>query len=300
MVTQAIPRLNPSTRTEKGPVGLRAIARNQLSFAAISSSYPWPDAELQPRATWFLLHSADLKRGEVRVELSLAGGTTDGGIVDSWLERIILGTIEVVEMPTHMRAQKDVTPSDEIVINVEGCRGNMGNLFNSSRLELARRRRGLTKSSLANEAGISLRSLNAYELGDRQPTSETVVRLAASLDFEPAFFFGDDLDMPPVEGTSFRALTTLTARQRDQALGSAALGVLFFDWLSKRFVLPELEIPPFDPKAPELAANALRAEWGLGEQPVRNMIHLLEAHGIRVLSLVEECRASRCVLLLAR
>jgi Zn-dependent peptidase ImmA (M78 family) len=31
----------------------------------------------------------------------------------------------------------------------------------------------------------------------------------------------------------------------------------------------------------------LRAEWGLGEQPISNMIHLLESHGVRVFSLAE-------------
>ena len=36
---------------------------------------------------------------------------------------------------------------------------------------------------------------------------------------------------------------------------------------------------------------AVRGEWGLGERPIRNMVHLLEAHGVRVFSLVEECAA---------
>src|SRR5262249_44304680 len=31
-----------------------------------------------------------------------------------------------------------------------------------------------------------------------------------------------------------------------------------------------------------------RAEWGLGQRPVKNMVHLLERHGVRVLSLAEE------------
>ena len=35
---------------------------------------------------------------------------------------------------------------------------------------------------------------------------------------------------------------------------------------------------------------AVRSEWGLGERPISNAIHLLESHGVRVFSLVEECR----------
>ena len=33
---------------------------------------------------------------------------------------------------------------------------------------------------------------------------------------------------------------------------------------------------------------AVRTEWGLGERPVKNMIHRLEAHGVRVFSLAED------------
>ena len=33
---------------------------------------------------------------------------------------------------------------------------------------------------------------------------------------------------------------------------------------------------------PETAAEAIRSEWGLGERSIPNLIHLLEAHGVRV------------------
>jgi hypothetical protein len=35
---------------------------------------------------------------------------------------------------------------------------------------------------------------------------------------------------------------------------------------------------------------AVRSEWRLGERPISDMIHLLKAHGVKVFSLVEECR----------
>ena len=41
---------------------------------------------------------------------------------------------------------------------------------------------------------------------------------------------------------------------------------------------------------PETAADVVRMEWGLGEQPIPNLIHLLEVHGVRVFSLAEESR----------
>lgn len=160
--------------------------------------------------------------------------------------------------------------------------------FNYSRLDLARRRRGLTKSALAKGAAISPRNLNFYERGEQVPNAETLARLASILSFPTEFFLGADLDEPPVEGASFRALSRLTARERDQALSSGALALALADWIDERFNLPKSEIPQYQGIAPETASEAVRDKWGLGERRIPNMIHLLEAHGVRVFSLAEE------------
>jgi Zn-dependent peptidase ImmA (M78 family) len=41
---------------------------------------------------------------------------------------------------------------------------------------------------------------------------------------------------------------------------------------------------------PETAAHMVRSEWQLGVLPVKNMVHLLEAKGVRVFSLAENTR----------
>src|SRR4051812_49840644 len=86
--------------------------------------------------------------------------------------------------------------------------------FNASRLDLARRRRGLTKSKLASSAGISTRIVTAYERREREPSDETLQRLASVLNFPVEFFAGDDVEEPSIDGVSFRALSSMTARQR--------------------------------------------------------------------------------------
>lgn len=40
---------------------------------------------------------------------------------------------------------------------------------------------------------------------------------------------------------------------------------------------------------PEHAPDAVRAAWGLGQKKISNMVHLLEAHGVRVFFMVQEC-----------
>lgn len=163
--------------------------------------------------------------------------------------------------------------------------------FNPQRLDIARQRRGLTKASLATALSVSTRMLSAYEAHTSLPSDATIDRMSERLDFPRSFFFGDDLDEPSVDGTSFRAMSRLTSRQRDQARGAAAIASALTDWVDARFKLPEQQVPTYEGIDAETAAIAVRSEWGVGERPIKNMIHTLEGHGVRVFSLPEECSA---------
>src|SRR4051812_17050353 len=142
--------------------------------------------------------------------------------------------------------------------------------FNPTRLDLARRRRGLTKSRLAEAAGITPRLLNLYERGEREVTEATAEKLSAVLSFPVAFFKGDDVEEPPLEGVSFRSLSTMTARQRDQATGAAAICLQLDDWIRQRFEMPVADVPRLRGVDPETAAQAVREAWGMGERKAPN------------------------------
>ena len=161
--------------------------------------------------------------------------------------------------------------------------------FNATRLDLARRRRGLTKGKLAAAAGVSTRILAAYERGEREPSDGTVKKLAAALRFPAEFFTGDDIEEPSIDGVSFRSLSTMTARQRDQATGAACIALQLDDWIRERFDLPAPDVPRLGNVDPEAAADAVRQLWAMEQGKAPNMVHLLEAHGARVFSLVQEC-----------
>lgn len=161
--------------------------------------------------------------------------------------------------------------------------------FNWQRLDLARQRRGLTKVALATTIGVSSRMITAYESGDKQPSPLTIDRMATALRFPREFFLGDDLDEPTVEGVSFRAMSKLTVRQRNQARASATLARTLIEWVELKFNLPAPQVPQYEGVDPETAAIAVRNEWGLGEQSIKNVMHTLEAHGVRIFSLPEEC-----------
>lgn len=158
--------------------------------------------------------------------------------------------------------------------------------FNPKRLTLARRRRGLTKTKLAERLGVEVRSVTAYESDEFRPDRDRLHRLAETLHFPVSFFLGDDLEEIVPDIVSFRSMSKMTSKQRDTALGAGAIALLLNGWIEARFDLPGPELPDLSQDAsPEAAADTLRQLWGLGEWPVKNMIHLLEARGVRVFSL---------------
>ena len=160
--------------------------------------------------------------------------------------------------------------------------------FNPERLDLARRRRGMTKRALAETLGITAMTLNNYRLMKHGPSRETLPKIVMTLGFPESFFFGPDFDEPPTQGVSFRAVSTLTARLRHQLVAVGTLGLMFSDWIDSKVELPKPDIPQLDDVDPEMAAAEVRRVWALGQRPIRNMIHLLEYHGVRVFSLSED------------
>lgn len=162
--------------------------------------------------------------------------------------------------------------------------------FAPGRLDLARRRRGLTKAHLAKLMGVTPRALTFYLAGQRMPSSTTVDQVAEALDFPPAFFYAEEIPEPPVDGVSFRALSAMTATQRDKVIGAAAIALQLDDWIRERFNLPAPNVPRLRRDDPEAAAEAVREAWGLGQNRAPNLVHLLEKHGVRVYSLAEDCK----------
>ena len=160
--------------------------------------------------------------------------------------------------------------------------------FNPQRLELARKRRGLTMTRLANLVGLQARSISAFERGEFPPSDVTLNELANELRFPVGFFFGPPLDMPDKLAVSFRALSRMTAGQRDAALGAGALALALNDWLDGRFVLPTANLPDLRSEEPEAAADIVRSQWHLGYRGIPNLVHLLELQGVRVYSLTQD------------
>jgi Zn-dependent peptidase ImmA (M78 family)/transcriptional regulator with XRE-family HTH domain len=164
-------------------------------------------------------------------------------------------------------------------------------MFNGSRLALARKRRGWTKRKLAEQIGVTDRSIMLFEKGELEPGELTLPGIAEALQFPMEFFSGPDLEEVPTDAVSFRALSKMTASQQKAAESAVPFAFGLSDWVGDRFHLPEPNVPRLGPGIdPETAAEVVRAEWSLAEAPISNVIHLLESRGVRVFSLAEENR----------
>jgi len=164
-------------------------------------------------------------------------------------------------------------------------------MFSSNRLSLARRRRRLTGKALAELVGVTAVTISRLESGSNEPEPATLTALARVLGFAEEFFSEDDVEELPLDAASFRSLTAMSAKERDAALAAGSFAYLLVDWVDARFNLPSADLVDLShERDAELAAVALRQRWGLGEQPISNMIRLLESKGVRVLSLSENTK----------
>ncbi len=166
-------------------------------------------------------------------------------------------------------------------------------MFNPMRLVIARERRAKTKKGFADEVGLTSQTIFRYESGEQIPPIETVEKFASVLEFPVSFFFGADVEYPRRDNASFRGLASKSGKIMDAALASGAMAYLFDDWVWEidRYTRIEPNLPDLGGGiAPDVAAQIIREQWRLGDKPIENMVHLLEAKGIRVFSLAENTK----------
>lgn len=168
-------------------------------------------------------------------------------------------------------------------------KSRVSEMFTPQRLLLARRRKKMTAKALAEALDISTAQLSKLETG-KATTDEAILHKAASiLDVSVEFLCAPELEQIPAEAATFRSLARMTAASRDSATTAASYAFALSDWVDARYNLPEweaLDFAEFD--GPAAAARELRARWGVGEKPIKDIIMLLESKGIRVFSLAEQ------------
>jgi len=163
--------------------------------------------------------------------------------------------------------------------------------FVPSRLEFARKRRGIPRTKLAELVGLASKTIQRWESGNSEPGGDQVEALAEHLRVLPTFFYSYEIDQLPCAAVSFRALSKMSATERDAATAAGRLGVEVIRWIEGMFKLPDHDVPSLTGWEPELAADTVRERWGLGTGPIRHFVATCELHGIRVLSVSPDYRS---------
>lgn len=161
-------------------------------------------------------------------------------------------------------------------------------MFVIEKLRLARKLRGKSKKELSLRLDIAQKTLSEWENGKAIPKYEKIQQVANFLEFPVDFFYTNEKFKLQMDNISFRATSRLSALDRDQAIANLNLASLINDWIDNNFNLPKVQLPDMSGYDPVEAAKIIRKEWSL-EECINNTICLLEQHGVRVYSTMEDC-----------
>ncbi len=161
------------------------------------------------------------------------------------------------------------------------------------RLKLARSAAGLSLRDLSAKIGnrVTAQAIGKYERNESMPSSGVLIALADALAVSVDYLVGDQ-DMV-FEAVEFRKKTV--TRRREEAQVEAKVLHLLERYLLVEEVLHLRSVEWYSPReAPypvvrdiaeaDRAARSLREHWGLGNDPIPNLVELLEEQGIKVLA----------------
>jgi Zn-dependent peptidase ImmA (M78 family) len=167
---------------------------------------------------------------------------------------------------------------------------NMENYF-PERLRTARALSGFSLQELSDKLAnkVTRQALHKYEKGEALPDSEMIRLLSRVLDVSESFF--SRIAKPVELGTiEFRKAAKMPVKEQDRLIEKVR------DRLSRYLEIEELLALTSSFSNPishqqsigglediEVAAQALRSDWGLGCDPISNCIDLIEDHHIKVI-----------------
>lgn len=158
------------------------------------------------------------------------------------------------------------------------------------RLKVARLASGLSLRDLSDRIGnlVTPQAIGKYERNEDMPGSKALLALATALAVSPEYLLGDQELV--LEGMEFRRKSELGRRAESHLEARVLDRVERYLTVEEMLSLPSVswdrprEAPyPVDSVADaDQAAQSLRMAWGLGRDPIPNLVELLEERGIKV------------------
>ncbi len=153
--------------------------------------------------------------------------------------------------------------------------------FNGNRLKTARLYREMTVEDLANELNVTKQTISLYENDKVSFPFEKLLKLSSALKFPSEYFLQEDDPSIKSRSIYFRSLLKTKKKERiSQKIKMEHLAKIY-NVMSEYLDFPALNLPePKEYSSPEEAAMELRSFWKLGDEPIKDLVFLLEKNGI--------------------
>ena len=161
------------------------------------------------------------------------------------------------------------------------------------RLKLARSAAGLSLRDFEEKIGnrVTAQAIGKYERNESMPGSGVLIALAAVLGVSVDYLVGDQEMV--LEEVEFRKKKPTSRREESQVEAKVLHLLEQYLMIEELLHLPSVEWhnpreAPYpvkrDVSEADRAARSLRDHWGLGNDPIPNLVELLEEQGIKVLA----------------
>lgn len=158
----------------------------------------------------------------------------------------------------------------------------------SERLKAARKMNGFSLQDLSDKINnrLNKQAVNRLETGEAKPDSETISLLSKALHVTMDYFFRES--SVALDDVRFRKLKKLPVKEQEKVIGKT------IEYLERYLELEDLlgieNTLKFKPKSVkikdaadvEIEAENLRKKWKLGEDPLYNIVEMLEENNIKV------------------
>lgn len=166
----------------------------------------------------------------------------------------------------------------------------MENLI-SFNLKRARLNRGWSMEELAEQVGCSKQTISNYENGNRNPDSQTLLKIGDIMDLDFEYFFKKPDISFSLNSINYREGSFLSSNEKklvEEKSQEAISSYLELEVLTKEeiaFNNPLEDLVVKNRYDAEKAAKQLRKKWKLGNGPISNISNFLEKKGVRVIRL---------------
>ena len=159
-----------------------------------------------------------------------------------------------------------------------------------ARITEARETRAMSMGDLAQEIGVSRQSISKYENGISGPSPETLNAISVRLDFPLDFFYKAGQDNSASNTPLFFRSKASIAKKVQTACAYQVKWMNEVKTQLETYVdFVQVDVPTIDEGYENLTledveelALSVRKDWGLGEEPIGDLIGVLENRGILV------------------